>query len=72
MITIVGLGFVGLTTALGFAEKGFKVFGIEKDVSKIDNLAEGKLPFHEPYLREKLENNLKNQNFELTINLEKE
>ena len=32
MITIIGLGFVGLTTALGFAEKGFKVFGIEKDL----------------------------------------
>ena len=26
MITVLGLGFVGLTTALGFSEKGFKVF----------------------------------------------
>ena len=31
MITILGLGFVGLTTALGFSRKGFKVYGIDID-----------------------------------------
>ena len=29
VITVFGLGFVGLTTALGFAEIGHKVYGIE-------------------------------------------
>ena len=71
MITIIGLGFVGLTTALGFSEKGFKVFGIEKDSSKLANLREGKIPFHEPHLKEKLEINLKNENFELSNDLKK-
>ena len=71
MITIIGLGFVGLTTALGFSEKGFKVFGIEKDCLKLANLREAKLPFHEPFLKEKLEINLKNKNFELSNNLKK-
>ena len=69
MITIIGLGFVGLTTALGFSEKGFKVYGIEKDILKISRLRKGKLPFHEPYLKDKLEYHLKNRNFELTNNL---
>ena len=27
-ITVVGLGFVGLTTALGLSEKGFQVYGL--------------------------------------------
>lgn len=70
MITIIGLGFVGLTTALGLAEKGLKVYGIEKDALKSFGLREGKLPFHEPYLKEKLEVHLKNGNFELTNDLE--
>ena len=30
-VTVFGLGFVGLTTALGFAETGCKVFGIDID-----------------------------------------
>ena len=29
MITILGLGFVGLTTGLGFSKKGFKTYGID-------------------------------------------
>ena len=28
MITVIGLGFVGLTTALGFSEKGNKVLAM--------------------------------------------
>ena len=32
VVTVFGLGFVGLTTAVGFAEKGIKVYGI--DVNK--------------------------------------
>ena len=35
MITVLGLGFVGLTTALGFAEKGFKVYGYDVNKEKL-------------------------------------
>ena len=31
MVTVFGLGFVGLTTALGFAHLGYKVYGIDVD-----------------------------------------
>ena len=37
MVTVVGLGFVGLTTALGFAEYGHKVYGIEADPITVTN-----------------------------------
>lgn len=40
-ITVVGLGYVGLPLALGFAEKGFKVFGLDDDSPKIDRLQQG-------------------------------
>lgn len=40
-ITIVGLGYVGLPLALGFARKGFKVFGLDDDSPKIEKLLSG-------------------------------
>jgi len=53
-LAVVGLGFVGLTTALGFAEKGFRVFAFEKDENKRNYLQSGEVPFHEPGLAEAL------------------
>lgn len=52
MITVMGLGFVGLTTALGFSYKGFKVYGYDVDVEKCKKIADGIIPFHEPHLKE--------------------
>ncbi|AST90649.1 UDP-glucose 6-dehydrogenase [Sutcliffiella cohnii] len=69
MITVIGLGFVGLTTALGFAEKGFTVYGIDIDEKKVNQLIEGELPFHEPHLAEKLKYHL-NNNFFITDDLQ--
>lgn len=68
MITVLGLGFVGLTTALGFAEKGFKVFGYDVNREKISLLADKKIPFYEKGLSEILEKNLDNK-FILTNDL---
>ena len=31
MVTVFGLGFVGLTTALGFAHLGYEVYGLDVD-----------------------------------------
>lgn len=50
MVTVFGLGFVGLTTALGFAEMGHKVYGIEADPKRMEIIKDGKLPFLEPGL----------------------
>lgn len=50
VVTVVGLGFVGLTTALGFAEYGHKVYGIEINKDRLNTIKSGKLPFLEPEL----------------------
>ena len=41
MITVFGLGFVGLTTALGFAHLGYKVYGIDVDENRKEILKGG-------------------------------
>lgn len=40
-ITVVGLGYVGLPLALGFAQQGFTVMGLDDDSTKIDRLLQG-------------------------------
>ena len=58
MITILGLGFVGLTTGLGFAKKGFKTFGFDINTERLDLLKNFEIPFHEPHLKEVLQETL--------------
>lgn len=55
MICVIGLGFVGLTTALGFAHYGFPVVGYDIDKNKTNVLKQKKLPFLEPNLDKVLE-----------------
>ncbi len=54
MITVIGLGFVGLTTGLGFAKKGFKTYGIDINAERLGKLKNYEIPFHEPHLKEVL------------------
>lgn len=58
MITILGLGFVGLTTGLGFAKKGFKTYGIDINRERLDKLKNCEIPFYEPHLKEVLQETL--------------
>lgn len=53
-ITILGLGYVGLTLALILAEKGFTVRGFDVDQGLLENLQNGKAPFFEKGLKELL------------------
>ncbi len=55
VVTVVGLGFVGLTTALGFAKYGHKVYGIEANQERLKTIKGGKLPFVELGLDKALE-----------------
>lgn len=55
IISVLGLGFVGLTTGLGFAKKGFKTYGFDVNQKRMEDLKNHKIPFHEPYLKEILE-----------------
>lgn len=63
-ILVAGLGFVGLTTALGFAEKGHNVFGFDTDKQKTVELMDGKLTISEPGLTEAISRHL-NNNFKV-------
>ncbi len=69
MITILGLGFVGLTTGLGFAKKGFKTFGIDINKERLEKLKILQIPFHEPHLKEVLTETY-NKTFFLDVSLE--
>ena len=57
-ITVFGLGFVGLTTSLGFAEYGHTVYGVEINPERLATIKGGKLPFLEPGLDEALTRHL--------------
>ncbi len=65
MVTVFGLGFVGLTTALGFAHLGVDVYGIDVDETRKETLRKGELPFLEPHMDEVLKKHL-GRNFFVT------
>jgi len=44
-ICVMGLGYVGLPTALHFAKSGYDIIGFDIDTRKIEMLKNGKLPF---------------------------
>lgn len=68
VISVFGLGFVGLTTALGLAEFGHTVYGIEINKVREDAIASGCLPFMEPGLDDALQRHL-NKTFILCSDL---
>lgn len=53
-IVVVGLGYVGLTVALAFAEAGFEVIGIDSDLKKIELLRDGESTLFEEGIEEAL------------------
>ena len=53
-VGIVGVGYVGLTQAVGMAQLGHKVVAYDIDKEKIATLKKGKSPFFEPGLEEAL------------------
>lgn len=58
MVNIIGLGYIGLPTALMFAKSGVKVVGTDYNSELVDSLNEGKLTFQEDGLDELLEDAL--------------
>lgn len=52
MINIIGLGYIGLPTALMFANNGLKIIGTDTNKNLIDSLNQGKLNFEENGLKE--------------------
>lgn len=67
-ITVIGAGYVGLVTAAVFSDLGNKVYCVDVDKRKIENLKRGKVPFFEPELAEYIERNLKEKRLFFTTN----
>lgn len=53
-IVIIGAGYVGLVSAVCFADFGHEVMCIEKDTAKMNTLRTGCVPFYEPGLQERV------------------
>jgi len=65
-IGVLGLGHVGLPTALGFASLGWSVVGADDDQDKVKCLGRGEMPFYEPGLEELLRDQLALGRFRLS------
>jgi len=57
-LTVVGTGYVGLVTGVGFANLGNDVIGLDIDSDKIARLSDGELIIYEPGLEELFKRNL--------------
>lgn len=57
-IAVVGLGYVGLTTAVGMANLGHQVIGLDIDIDLVGSLRAGNLSFFEDGLKDELRKHL--------------
>lgn len=55
-LSVIGAGYVGLTTAACLAQIGHDVFCSESDLAKLHKLQNGVMPFFEPHLKEVIDN----------------
>jgi len=63
-----GIGYVGLCTAVGFASKGHKVIASTHDAQKAAKIKRGIPPFYEPVLQELLEKTVRDGNLNCLLN----
>jgi len=68
-ISIIGIGYVGLVAACVFADSGYEVLGIEKNVNKIKLLSQGVSPIFEDGIDELLKKSLKKGTLSFTNDL---
>ena len=61
-MVVVGLGYVGLTSAVGLASLGHKVIGIDTNETTVAKLNSGQVPIYEPGLEDLMQNLLSSGN----------
>ena len=69
-LSFIGLGPVGLCTAVCFATRGYKVIASEINEKKAIQIKKGKPPFYEQNLKEMLQKSLKSGNLKIVTNNE--
>ena len=57
-LVVIGTGYVGLVTGVGFASLGNTVSFVDLDENKVSKLSNKKVPFYEPGLEEHFQNNI--------------
>lgn len=69
-LTIIGSGYVGLTTGACFAEVGHQVVCVDNDEIKVKTLLEGKIPIYEPGLESLVRKNVAARKLRFTTSTE--
>jgi len=67
-ISIIGAGYVGLCTAVGFASQGYNVIASDVDAEKAAKINQGFPPFYEPGLQEKLKDCIQKGTLKCLVN----
>jgi UDPglucose 6-dehydrogenase len=67
-ISVLGIGYVGLCTAVAFASRGYCVVASTHDTEKAAKINEGIPPFYEPNLENLLQKSVKNGNLTCLAN----
>lgn len=69
-IGVIGLGHVGLPTALSLAEIGWQVIGVDSSEAMVEKIKRGESPFYEPGQQELLTKHIKNSKFTVTTDID--
>jgi UDPglucose 6-dehydrogenase len=69
-IAVMGLGYVGITTAVGMAKLGHEVIGFDIDSDRVGILSSGKAPIHEAGLEMELQRHIGTERLMFTDELQ--
>ena len=69
-LTVIGTGYLGAVHAACLAISGFEVLALDTDQDKLDKLAAGEAPFHEPGFPDVLNQALESGNLKFTTSFE--
>ncbi|AQQ15778.1 UDP-N-acetyl-D-glucosamine 6-dehydrogenase [Corynebacterium glaucum] len=70
-VAFIGLGYIGLPTAVVMANSGLEVTGVDVDPTKVDSINRGEVTIVEPGLEEELKSALDSGRFRASIDMPK-